>query len=131
MPHSVVQNEPRHSKRSVARPSTDVGKLNCAWIILTSEVFAAAIHSALQGPLAAPGSVKQFMKPVPQKQFVGSPEEVHVCECAVSHVTTAAQSARSAALVSAQQPSVPPRAGAASEQFMVVQSSHAAVLAPP
>src|SRR5207302_463517 len=90
-----------------------------------------AIHSALQGPLAAPGSVKQFMKPLPQKQFVGSPEEVHVCECAVLHATTAAQSARSVALVSAQQPSVPPRSVAASEQFMVVQSSHAAVLVPP
>jgi len=80
--HSAGQNEPRHVVRFVARPSGEVGLMNCILICVGSVVFAAAMTCAEQGPLAAPTVEKQVSGLVPQKQFVGSPAVVQMAEFA-------------------------------------------------
>jgi hypothetical protein len=54
--------------------------------------LAAAKTSAVQGPLATPGVVKQAAPVVPQKQFVPSPDEVQVAEWVEKQATTASHS---------------------------------------
>ena len=82
MPHSAEQNDPRHVVRFVARPSGDVGLMNFVLITVGSELFAAAITCAAQGPSAAPVTEKQVSGLLPQKQLVGSPAVVQVAEFA-------------------------------------------------
>src|SRR5215471_4741638 len=88
-------------------------------------VLAAAWTWATHGPLAAPAVMKHWPPLLPQKQFVGSPDETQVAALVVKHCTASMQSCLSALEATPQQPSLPEGPSA---QFAVVQGVH---MGPP